>query len=220
MNKLLIILLALVFTGCATTTGYSRVPDQITEWFESNSWRVETPQSGGTGFWVNGQFLTACHIVNRANIAYIHNIDRSRLTLTRVESCNQTLDMAVLVPIDSPNNTIGDFKPLPITLADETPPIGTLLYSAGFPMGGPFGYSNGVLNSLSDNGYETTIYLVYGASGSPALAVNNGRIELVGIMLKFNSLTQVFGDGNQREVEVFGSSLMYGIEDIKVALGA
>ena len=217
--KYLIVLLVVIFTGCATISGYSRVPDQITEWFESNSWRVETPNSGGTGFWVDGQFLTACHIVKRAQVAYIHNIDRSRLTLARVESCNQALDMAVLVPIDSPNNTIGDFEPLPIKLAEQTPPLGTLIYSAGFPMSGPFGYANGVLNSLSDNGYETSIYLIYGASGSPVVAVNNGRIELVGIMLQFNTIIIPVGDtGDVEETEVFGSSLMHGIEDIKTVL--
>lgn len=221
MRYMKFILLCLLLAGCATTSGYARIPDQVTEWLESNSWRVETSYSGGSGFWVDGRFLTACHIVSTTPVAYIHNIDRSRLTLTKVESCDLSLDIAILKPIDSPNNTMEGFKPLPIKLAVETPRPGTLIYSAGWHMGGPFGYTYGVLNSLSKDGYEAEMHMVYGDSGSPVLALRDGRIELIGILLSINTIvSSIDGQGGIKETEVFGSSVLHGIEDIRAVLEA
>ena len=213
MKRLYLLLIVLLLAGCATTGGYSRLPDQVTEWLEHNTWRVEAPKSGGTGFWFNGTFITACHIVEKFPVAYIHNIDRTEMTLANVSSCDSVYDIAVLTPTDHPNNMTAGFEPYPIKLADEMPRPGTLVYSAGWETGGPLGFSYGVLNSKSDYGYEAAMQMVYGDSGSPALALRDGQVELIGIMISFTMIRKPTGD-----IPVFGSSTMVGAEAIRAAL--
>ena len=124
MRFLIILLLTgcLFLTGCVTTTGYSRLPDQVTEWLEHNVWRVETQEKGGTGFWVNNIFVTVCHLVNEGDTALIYNTDRSQLTLTAVTPCDADIaDITTLKPIDSVNNNYEGFEPIPIELVNEMP---------------------------------------------------------------------------------------------------
>lgn len=215
LNGLSYCLIILLLAGCATTTtnGYSRLPDQVTEWLEHNVWRVSLPMGGGSGFWFNDKFITACHLAEKYPIAYIYNTGRKQLTLAEVSFCDPVADIAILKPIYSPNNRGSGFSSIPVKLADEMPPPGTLIWSAGWESGGPLGFSYGVLNNKSDYGYEAAMHMVYGDSGGPVLCLYDDQIELIGMNVSFTIIRQ-----ETKDIHVFGSSTMVGVETLRTAL--
>ena len=142
------------------------------------------------------------------------------MTLTVVTPCDQTIsDITTLKPVDSVNNQGEDFKPMPLELVDEMPQPGTLIYSAGWELGGPLGFVTGVLNRKLNGGfYDAAMYMVPGDSGSPVLALRNGRVELIGLLRAYYSTDAPDTDGKAREIPILGSSMLLDADSIRAVL--
>jgi len=178
MGKYLGIILVWLLASCATFQAYHTVPAKVTSWAESNVYRVSTAVAWGTGFYINStQMITACHVVGESTIARIGRPGKKSFKRMSVKFCDKDGDVALLENTSSltpgAQNT---------TLSYAMPPIGTAVWGAGHPLGGPLTITLGNLgNKLTPSAYIITTPTVPGDSGSPVLAIVDGKITVVGI---------------------------------------
>lgn len=189
---------------------YNHVPAQVVEWAETNAMHVGTPGGSGSGFWVDNEtFITACHVVGAEYLYYgdpdgdgqkqsyeifevepeaqISNSDLSVVLNLAVKSCDRATDIAVLkrqwLTSDS------EFTALPSFYAHPNPKRGEAVYGAGYGLNErlhiTFGHWQGesrYINEYRDRpAHIITAPTIFGDSGSAAVRLHNGRVEIVGI---------------------------------------
>ena len=203
MRKLLAGLLLLLTT---TVIAHESIPDKILDWTYKNVWSVGTKAGAASGFWVSSDiFVTACHAVSQVDYAkngdalvFVVNNQDTRLIQLKLEICDTDRDIAILTPYESNGNDKFETEPTEIK---DMPPLGTALYTPGFPLGLPLVITQGhvaskLIQSFKDGGQIITNPTIMGDSGSPVLVLENCEVKVVGIRLAVKGLPQ--GNGFTR----------------------
>ena len=189
--KYLIILLVVLFSGCASIANYSYdIPEQIVEWSKTNVWKILVDRGTASAFWINETMLiTNCHVVEgRGNIIAQDSSLHWNIDLT-VKACDSLVDLALL---EYKGDSI-DFVPLKTIIAKTLPRPGKAIYGPGYPLGNPLLIVTGHWQFVEDDGYTVTAAFVEGDSGSPALILEGGRVIVVGVRTEFMVLRKWFG---------------------------
>ena len=188
---------------------HHNIPVQVVSWSQTNAMHVAVNNGSGSGFWAdNDTFITACHVVGTEYMYYgdpdgdgesqsygvfevepeaqVSNSDLSVTLNLAVESCDQQTDIAVLkrqwLESDS------EFTALPTYLAHPNPEFGEVVYGAGYGLSERLHITVGHWQSTPRyeedrprSRFIVTMPTIFGDSGSPALRLHNGRVEVVGI---------------------------------------
>jgi len=189
---------------------YNDIPPQVVTWAETNAMHVGTPNGSGSGFWVDNEtFVTACHVVGQEYLSWrinpktlegesyvefevqpeaqVSNSDLSVSLNLAVKSCDRDTDIAVLkrqwLVSDS------KFTALPSFYAHPNPELGEAVYGAGYGLSERLHitighWQNETRYSRGDRSrptYIITAPTIFGDSGSAALRLKDGRVEIVGI---------------------------------------
>lgn len=178
-------LISIFSIGCALTPAEEGdIPDKVVAWSLDNVWKVHSGRGSGSGFALNDNyFITACHVVDGVKEdPVVTNGRDTRLIMLEVISCNKDVDVAVLkvkYPEDSLDASPGNHLWKGATL-------GKGVWGAGHPLGMNLvitegHYGSGAEGSRIPNAVIITSPTIMGDSGSPVLALHNGRVVVIGL---------------------------------------
>jgi len=169
------------------------IPMQVVQWSLDNVWKVRSGGGSGSGFSIDEDyFVTACHVVVDNQVygekpLFLINERDTRVVQMEVIVCNRNTDVAVLKRVggDEMESTFGGFHP--------QPEIGKAMWGAGHPMGGPLMITQGHAQMTDPTNFKSWAYFasfntVPGDSGSPAVALYDGRPLVVGIRLAVSTV--------------------------------
>jgi len=174
--KYLALVLALVFTGVSADS----IPAPVVDWMESNVVKVFSDGGTGSGFFIDvDKILTACHVVNGAQIVSVASSTdiRKRYSVV-VEVCNTDIDLAILKLYDKIPESVRT------TIAEVNPDRGTATYGSGYPMGLPLVIVEGHWQKpapFAPGSYLSTAHVIPGDSGAPLVILKDGEVKVVGV---------------------------------------
>jgi S1-C subfamily serine protease len=180
-----------LLAGCASVsknTYQADFPIEVTDWLAQNVWYVQLQNGSGSGFWVSPTtFVTACHVVDRAEEVYIMNDTIDEIVGMDVESCNKELDIAILHPNWDTNQTVNYTY-----LNTQAPRVGKAVYAAGYALGRGLLISQGHYAGATPGGAIVTANTIMGDSGSPVVIWKNGQVRIIGMRVAIANLRSGF----------------------------
>ena len=210
-----VMFLAVTLSACATLPNYD-LPGQVVEWSNQNVVKLLVTRDdivgGGSGFWVDGWIMTACHAVKDATKVFIQSATWKYTALTETVKCDTGIDLALLKVVD--DDDLGGFVPLPTHIAEEMPSQTKALYGPGYPMGGRLIITRGDMQLKYDDGYRTTVLTMFGDSGRPVIMLTKGRISVVGVIDSVQTIQYYSGGA----IPISHMAGMKGVEDIRSIL--
>lgn len=208
MKTISCLFLSVALAGCLSVpverdlpSSEGDLPSPVVQWAETNVMQVETERGYGSGFWNDeATFITACHVVSRTVVTYkaatetepftvidVFEVDEDVLIrswdgdeyIGKVISCDKETDLAIIKP--TVNHPL-DLTETKIKL--DLPERGRATYGPGFPLGNSLIITQGHWQGKSwfeNNNYIITSPTIFGDSGSPAVIVKDGKVEVVGL---------------------------------------
>ena len=192
-NIYALILAPLIFlAGCVSYGDSNDIPEKVVQWSQDNVWKVHAGRGSGSGFALdNDTVITACHVVSQVDKddvlgLYLTNDMDTRLIWMSVHACDTETDVAIL------KRHFGDKLQASTTILHQGLPQGRAVYGAGYPMGTQLlitqGHMQQVLQGHPQVRKSITAATIPGDSGSPALAIVNGEVVVVGIRVSIRVL--------------------------------
>ena len=200
-----ILALTLMFSGCASIPHVEHdIPPKIMSWAHQNIWQVGTSAGSGSGFFLDDDtFITACHVVREGTfntegnlIVLIRNQRDTRVIQMTLQECWGDEDVAVLTPTEHKHSDKVTTSPTPLAL--EVPRQGKVVYGVGYPLGMPLTATLGHIQNKLELGPKKISWLVttntiMGDSGSPVLALIDGKVQVVGLRSAIRVIPQGMG---------------------------
>jgi len=180
--RILILGLIAPILGCATAPSNYDIPIPIVTWVQSNVWKINREDGGGTGsgFWIsNTQMITACHVATDHKSIQVEDRLKQYDLVLEVTACDEESDLALLTFTGS-----SEFKPMETIISIEDYRQGTATWGGGYSKSETLIITFGHLQSEDVKpsiGKLTTTPTAKGASGSPLLALKDGKVVVIGV---------------------------------------
>jgi S1-C subfamily serine protease len=189
-----ILLMVTLITSCAMTPDEEGdIPSEIVQWSVDNVWRIHSRGGSGSGFaYDNETMVTACHVARGADEIFVTNGSDTRLIYMRVQSCDEDRDVAILKTL-FPEDSLDASGVLIYSV-----PFGKGVYGPGFSLGMNLLITSGNMGLRAEgSGIKNAAIIsaptIMGDSGSPALALVNGEVIVVGLRVAIRAVPLGFG---------------------------
>jgi len=182
LKNLFILALILPILSCDTSPSNYDIPLPVVTWIQSNVWKVNREDGAGTGsgFWISDtQMITACHVAEGHKYIQVEDNLKQYDLVLYVTVCDKEADLALLT-----YRGRSAFKPMKTIISDEDYRQGITTWGGGYSRGETliitFGHLQ--LKDLEPSiGRLTTTPTEKGASGSPLIVFEDGKIIVVGV---------------------------------------
>jgi S1-C subfamily serine protease len=197
----LVLTATLALAGCAGISIDNQtdgaIPNKVLEWGKTNVYRVNTSYGSGSAFFVSKDTaITACHVVRSefnlnksdpSRLIVLTNDTDTKLIVVDVVSCNEKTDVAVLKINEFSKDLPSEAQFTPVIPAHELE-RGDKLYGYGHPLGLPAMVADGHYQFVAEredmkNVHMISLHTIPGDSGSPALALVDGEVVIVGVRI-------------------------------------
>jgi len=188
----ILIIMSSVSPIACTTTQIQLAPYSIEDfgpYIAAQTVMVRAGTSSGSGTLINKQYvLTAYHVVQGSSEALIDLPGASGIRCSVETFGNlESVDYAILKIEDEIPEGI-ELNIAQVDLEEEFL-VGRQIFFAGFPQGGDFHLTEGLLSSISDTFYKTSAPVMFGQSGG---GVYDNHGHLIGVISRMGQMNNGF----------------------------
>ncbi len=155
------------------------IPEQVLDYYDTSVYRVTTDDGGGSAFHIAPTFLlTNAHVVSEAKWVELNSATRPRVLPVEVVAVDEYLDLALLYC-----KICERYEHVVPVMEDRVYPMGMASYGGGYGLG-EYIIHEGQLGAMSivlPGSQTTNVPSIHGDSGSPAIAIIDGEVVLVGV---------------------------------------